>query len=122
MKFILLFSLFITILFAAPAYNKLREFKQADGTTFMAKGQGNQHLNWIETQDGKILRYNQTSKNFDYAEIREESLEASGTRYKKENFKKAKSLQEQKNSLKQSVYDLWAKKNKKAQQRRHKRN
>ncbi len=121
MKFILLLSLLISTLFSAPAYNKMREFKQADGTTFMAKGQGNQNLNWIQTEDGQILRYNQTSKNYEYAVIKNQKLKASGSEYKKSNLKRVKSLQKEDNSLKQAVHNLWSQKNRESQERRHKR-
>ena len=81
MRLLLIFSFLFATIFGAPAYNKLREFKHSDGTTFMARGQGNQHLNWIETEDGEILVYNKESKNFDYAYIYNNRLEPSGLKY-----------------------------------------
>jgi len=80
-----------SLLLSAPALNKTREFTNADGTTFMAKAQGNHHLNWIKTQDGEILKYNKKSKNFEYAQIKDSSLRTSGVRYKKNNSKRARS-------------------------------
>ena len=119
MKFLLLFILLISYLFSAPAYDGLREFKQADGSTFMAKGQGNQHLNWIETEGGEILKRNQKSKNFDYAEIKESKLKASGEKFEKQSQKRSKSLQKTKRLSKESVNNLWSIKKEEAQKRRH---
>jgi hypothetical protein len=92
MKILLLFLLTISQLFSAPAYSKMREFKNADGTSFMAHGQGNQHLNWIETKDGEILKYNTQTKNYEYAKIENKALKASGIVFEKDNSKRARSL------------------------------
>lgn len=118
MKTILIFLFISTYLFGAPAYNKLREFKQADGTTFLAKGQGNHHLNWLETQDGDILRYNNESKNFDYATIEDSELKASGEKFKKQNLRRAQSLQQANRINKESIYELWNQKREKAKSKR----
>jgi len=118
MKFLLLFFLLLNLLQAAPAFDKMREFRQADGTTFMAKGQGNQHLNWIETKNGDILRYNQESKNYEYAEIENNTLQASGEKYKKETQLKAKSLKTQTKLSKDSLYKLWNQKRAEARTQR----
>jgi len=92
MKTILIILLINSYLFSAPAFNKLREFKNADGTTFMARGAGNHHLNWIETQEGDILKYNKDSKNYEYAKIKNSSLNASGSKYEKNSSIRTKSI------------------------------
>lgn len=92
MKIVLLVLLLISQLFSAPAYSKMREFKNTDGTTFMARAQGNQHLNWIKTSDGEILKYNQETKNYEYAKIEDKALKASGTKYEKNNSIRARSI------------------------------
>ncbi|MDD2790151.1 MAG: hypothetical protein PHU40_05725 [Sulfurimonas sp.] len=119
MKTLLLFSLLSTLLFAAPAFDGLREFKNADGTTFMAKGQGNQHLNWIETEDGEILRYNEVTKDFEYAQIKEEALEPSGIKYEKSPLKKASALQRVNKMDKADLSKLWSERQKAAHERAH---
>ena len=118
MKLLLIISLLFVHMFAAPAYNKLREFKQADGTTFKARANGNQHLNWIESEDGEILKYNKNSGNFEYAQIIEQRLKASGTRYDRSNSKKARSRANINKLDKKSVSELWSKKQKEAHQRK----
>ena len=118
MKILLIFLLFLTQIFAAPAYNKMRDFTQADGTTFKARGMGNQHLNWIETEDGEVLRYNQSSKNFEYATIKNNSLRASGTRYETNSSKRAASRSQIDQVDKKNVYDLWSQKREEAHSRK----
>jgi len=92
MKLTLLFLLLASQLFSAPALDKMRKITNSDGSTFMAKGQGNQHLNWIKTEDGEILKYNKENKRFEYATIKENSLRASGVKYEQNNSKRARSL------------------------------
>jgi len=92
MKYIVLFLLITSHLLSAPAFSKMREFKNADGTTFLAKAKGNHHLNWIQTKDGEILKYNKETKNYEYAKIKGTTLKASGVRYEKSNSKRARSL------------------------------
>jgi len=118
MKLLLLFFLLLNTLQAAPAFDKMREFKQADGSTFIAKGQGNQYLNWIETKDGDILRYNKESKNYEYAKIQNNSLKASGEVYQNSSALKAKSLSTQVKLPKDSLYELWSQKRAEARAKR----
>lgn len=118
MKFLLIFSLLFTYILAAPAFNKERDFKQADGTTFKAKAFGNQHLNWIETQDGEVLKYNQETNNFEYAHIKDEKLRASGARYNKNDSKKARALKKVKKIDKDELYKLWNKRMKESHDRK----
>ncbi len=80
--FLLLFVL-QTLIFAAPAFPGKRQFTQADGTTFTAQGHGDEYLNWIEAEDGSILRYNTHTKNYEYADIKDGALGASGIVYSK---------------------------------------
>jgi len=110
MKYILLLSLTFSYLFCAPAYSKTREFKQADGSSFVAKAHGDEYLNWIETDNGEILKYNHKSRNFEYAEIKNNQLKASGARYHKENSKRVRTLRDIKKLDKDSIYKLWKEK------------
>jgi len=122
MKFLLLFFLLLNYLQAAPAFDKLREFKQADGTTFMAKGQGNHHLNWIETQEGDILRYNSKSKNYEYGVIKNRSLEASGEKLRDKKTLRSKALETKSRISKETLYDLWTQKRAEAKSKRARKN
>ena len=92
MRFITLFLFVTAMLYSAPAFSKMREFKNADGTTFLAQAKGNHHLNWIQTSEGEILKYNKETQNFEYAKIQNNNLKASGVRYNKNNSKRARSL------------------------------
>ena len=114
MKYIILVLLSISILNAAPAFNKLREFKNSDGTSFMAKAKGNQHLNWIQTEDGEVLRYNQKSGNFEYAEIIDESLKPSGMKYEKNNSKRSRAKAHINKIKNEDIHKLWVEKQKKS--------
>jgi hypothetical protein len=100
----------LTQLFSAPALNIQREFKNFDGTTFIGKPQGNQHLNWIQTEDGNILKYNAQSHNFEYAMIKNNILRASGVKYRESNSKDIRALRNIERVNIDEVYKLWAKK------------
>ena len=120
MKLLLLFLLTFSHLFSAPALNVKREYKQADGTTFQARSFGNQHLNWIETEDGEVLKYNHKNKNFEYATIKDNNLKASGAKYNKSNSKKARSLFNINKMDKKELHNLWSKRKKESNERRGK--
>lgn len=92
MKILVIVLMSVTYLLSAPAFQKMREFKNADGTVFIGQAEGNHHLNWIRTEDGEILKYNKESKNFEYAKIEKNSLKASGARYEKKRTRRARSL------------------------------
>jgi len=72
-KFFILFSITLSLLQAAPAFSKNRAFMQEDGQTFKAKVMGDEYLNYLETEDGEIVVFNKTSKNYDYAIIANEN-------------------------------------------------
>ena len=83
MKATLLLLLLALTLYSAPTYSRLKEFQNANGTTFFATPKGNHHLNWIQTQDGDILKYNTKTNNFEFAKIEGKRLVPSGTIYMK---------------------------------------
>jgi len=111
-KIVLLSLLTGSVLFSAPARNIERSFKSSDGSVFQARTFGNQHLNWIETKDGEILKYNRESKNFEYAKIKDSNLVASGAIYQHNNSKRARSLAHINKVDKKELYELWVKKRK----------
>jgi len=110
MKLFLLFSLVFTYAFGAPALNTLREFTQSDGTKFMARAYGDHHQNWIKTVDDEILKYNTQTNNFEYAEIKDNKLQKSGTVYQKNNSKRARSLGKVNKLNIEDVHNLWMEK------------
>jgi hypothetical protein len=81
MKAIILILLSFIYLYSAPAFNIQREYKQADGTTFTAQPKGDEYLNYIQTSNGDILKYNEKTKNFEYATIKGDNLVPSGKIY-----------------------------------------
>jgi len=121
MKTLTLLILSFSLLLSAPALNKTKEFKHSDGTIFKAKSVGNHHLNWIETEDGEVLKYNSKSKNYEYGEIKNSALKASGAKYEKENSKRARSRGHVGKIDKNELYNLWSKKRKEAHERKHSR-
>jgi len=118
MKLTMILLLMIGQLLAAPAFNKSRLFKQADGTTFSAKAVGDQNLNWIETADGEVLIYDEVSKNFDYAKIQNGELKASGARYEEGNSLRVRAIARVNKMNKSELYNLWREKRKAAQNKK----
>jgi len=94
MKNLIILALIFTNLLSAPAYNAKRVFKQADGTEFTARLSGNHILNWIEDENGEILKYNPKTKNYEYATIEDSSLKPSGLKYTKQNASQAPSKEQ----------------------------
>jgi hypothetical protein len=118
MKNLLIFLLTTSVLFSAPSFNQLREYKNADGTLFKARQQGDEYLNWIETPNGDILEYNNQTKNFDYVEIKNGELKASGEKYQNSSALKVKSRTTQTKLSKDSLYELWNQKRAEARAKR----
>ncbi len=79
--FFLLCIILLSTAYAVPAFSMPREYRQSDGTTFIATPRGDEFLHYLESQDKRILKYNNKSKEYDYATIRNERLAPSGIRY-----------------------------------------
>lgn len=110
MKYILILISLMSILQAVPARGGERSFTQDNGVTFVGEAKGNQHLNWIESSDGEILKYNSLTKNFELAEIKDNNLKPSGVIYQ-DGIRKSQSLESVKlNSA--DVHKLWSQKQK----------
>lgn len=108
MKYLLIITIILSALQAAPARPGERVFKQSDGSTFLGQAKGNQHLNWIQSKSGDILKYNSDTKNYELAEIKDDNLKASGIKYA-DSINKAKNLKTIKLN-KEDLYILWSKK------------
>jgi hypothetical protein len=78
MKYLLILSFITSLLTAAPAFQGKRTFTQPDGTEVTYRQQGDEHLNWAESESGDILLFSKKNKRFEFAEIRDNMLEASG--------------------------------------------
>ena len=87
MKFILLLILILSSGFAAPAFNKTKKFYNNDGSFFYGVAAGNQHLNWIQAEDGSIVVFNSQSKDFEYAIVTDETIIPNNIKYSKNNSK-----------------------------------
>ncbi len=74
----------ITFVFCVPAFQGAVEFKQNDGSTFQGTLKGDEWFNWIEDKEGRIVKYNNSSKNYEYAKVEEKNgtldLVPSGTK------------------------------------------
>lgn len=114
----LLLILFATLhLAAAPAFQEERNFKQDDGSSFSARLQGDEYLNWIETSNGEILLFNKDSKQYEYATIKEEKLLPSGQKFTP-GSKEKKSAPFGNGVQKKELIELWKKKRQEAHEKR----
>jgi M6 family metalloprotease-like protein len=68
--------------YASPINPGWRVYTQPDGSSFTAQAFGDEHFSWLETQDGRPVVSNRTSKWFEYAKLQVENgrhvLKASG--------------------------------------------
>jgi len=126
MQWLALLILTASTLWAAPALSMKQQFQQPDGTQFTGRQQGDEHLHWVETEEGEIVLYNKKSKQFEYAAIEEENLVPSGERFQSD-AKNAKTANGAKQASRlhpkinrSDLSELWQKKRQKAVQRRNK--
>lgn len=89
MKTLLLSILLLSIVFAnqnsslafgiqTKAQNKSQTYKQADGSSFEGISKGEGFFTYIQLSNGYIGIYNQDSKSYEYAHVKNEKLLASG--------------------------------------------
>ncbi|MDA3946804.1 MAG: hypothetical protein PF439_09015 [Helicobacteraceae bacterium] len=83
MKYLIIFTLALQLLHAAPAFHGKRTYTQPDGSEVSYRLQGDEHLNWIESDDGEVLLFSKKAKRLEYAEIKDGTLKASGVPYSK---------------------------------------
>jgi hypothetical protein len=91
MRHLILFALFAQLLLAAPAFQGKRTFTQPDGTVVEYHAQGDEHLNWMESENGDILLYSKKNKRLEHAEIKDNTLKASGVPFSKVDASNARS-------------------------------
>jgi len=104
-----IFTLFMMIstLLAAPAFYGKRTFTQNDMSTFQGELKGDEYLHWIETNNEKIVIYNEKTQNHDYALIKNQQLLPSGQTFKP---KQVRSISQSKTLSKEAVHKLWMEK------------
>jgi len=109
MRYLLVLSLIILPLLGAPAFQGKRTFAQPDGSLITYKNRGDEHLHWSESEDGEVIIYNEMTKQFEYAEIKDEMLQPSGKRYKKvdSSSKRSRSDMANKHLHKDQLHDLY---------------
>ena len=90
MIYLLILSFISSLLFAAPAFHGKRTFTQPDGTEVTYRLQGDEHLNWMESESGDILLYSKKDKRLEFAEIKNGTLKASGIAFSKNNMAASK--------------------------------
>ena len=73
MKKLILLASMITFAFCVPAFQGPLEFKQNDGSAFQGKLKGDEWFNWVEDNEGHIIKYNHSSKNYEYAKAEEKN-------------------------------------------------
>ena len=82
MRYIFTLFFLATFLYGAMAFPGKRIYMQKDGTTFSGHAVGDEFLHYIQTQEGDILLYNPTTKNYEYAVVKNDRLVPSGIAYK----------------------------------------
>lgn len=110
MRYLILFTLSIQLLLAAPAFQGKRVYTQPDGTEVTYRLQGDEHLNWMESESGDILLYSKKNKRLEFAEIKNNALQPSGVPFSKNTASKAPSVAQRPQLSKKELAELHAKK------------
>lgn len=69
MKITLIIAIFSSLIMASSAKPGTMKFKNGDSTTFEGSLHGDEHMHWVEDKNGNIVKYNFTTKNYEYAKI-----------------------------------------------------
>lgn len=94
LKHIIILLFFLSNIFAVSPIQGKITFTKKDGSTFEGYLKGDEYLSWIKTENGDLVVFNNKSRDYEYAKIKEEdgikSLIGSGIEYKpKYGIKKA---------------------------------
>ncbi|MEA2110868.1 MAG: hypothetical protein U9P71_02345 [Campylobacterota bacterium] len=106
MKLLFLLTTITSLLFCAPAFHGKKNFALENGNTFSGYIKGDEHLNWIESDEGEVILFNKEHNRYEYATIKENKLIPSGVA-KKAQTKQRKSAT---SISKEQLHDLWKKK------------
>lgn len=82
MKYFLLLFVAHTLVMGAPAFEHRKWFRQPDGSAFIGTPKGDEHLQWIESDEGEILIYVKERRRYEPAEIDQNNLRGTGTPFK----------------------------------------
>lgn len=109
MRYLILFTLSVQLLLAAPAFQGKRVYTQPDGTEVTYRLQGDEHLHWIESESGDILLYSKKNKRLEFAEIKNNTLQPSGVAFSKNAASKVSSAAQRPQVSKKELAELHAK-------------
>jgi hypothetical protein len=57
------------MLMGAPALQVAKEFKQNDGSAFHGVLHGDEWFHWVDTRNGYAVKYNPSSRNYEYIRV-----------------------------------------------------
>jgi len=114
-KSVLLGIVMTGMLFAAPAFERVRIFTQPDGSAFAGTLRGDEYLHWIETASGDIVVFSKQNGRFERAAVGTEALLPSGRPYHEQN---TTMTQDDAAALRDALRRLWHKKRAFEMQRR----
>lgn len=78
MKHLAFLTLFLLPLFAVSAFPGIITFTQHDGSTFQGNLKGDEWFNYVSLPNEYLAVYNKTTKNYEYALVKEDRLTPSG--------------------------------------------
>ena len=70
---IIIFLIIPLVTFAVSAYPGKLKFMQSDQESFYGYVKGDEWFNWIEDEEGSVILYNQVSKEYEYAKLKDEN-------------------------------------------------
>ncbi len=106
MRHFVLLSFLVSLLLAAPAFHGKRTFTQPDGTEVTYRLQGDEHLNWMESENGDILLFSKKNKRLEFAEIRNGTLQPSGVPFSGADAAAARSASQQPRVTREEIAEL----------------
>jgi len=72
-----------TMLYAMPAATPVEEKYTMNSEVVQGKLMGDEYLNWVETKEGKIIRYNKSKKRYEYLKEENGEIKYSNIKYNK---------------------------------------
>ena len=69
MKKLILVVFAVTLSFGVSAFKGEVLFENSDGSTFKGHVKGDEHLNWVEDKQENVIKYNNKSKDYEYAKV-----------------------------------------------------
>ena len=69
MKKTIWLALAVSLSFGSPAFKGELVFENSDGSTFKGHIKGDEHLNWVEDKQKNIIKYNDKTKDYEFAKV-----------------------------------------------------